>query len=122
MGEILHKKWILRPGHSSPNPERQAGHTCFFITSARITAREAGTNFSIRFIMQQGAGTLQACPLSPCRTTVPSGRPLRGGVWLTHRNFQTPEIWESSENTGLALQGASPVLSESFPGAPKSSL
>lgn len=38
--------------------------THFFIASARIMAQEAGTNFSIRFIIQQGAGIHQNCPVS----------------------------------------------------------
>lgn len=98
-------------GHkaTASSPERQAGHTgASFITLARITAQEAGTNFSIRFIMQQGAGILQACSLSLCRTELPSGWLLRraGETRITNKNFQILDIPESLENIEQASHQA----------------
>ena len=58
--------------------------------------------------------------MSLCRTKLPSGWPLGGATRLTNRNFQTPDIRQSSENRGLAVQAAS--LSKPFPGISKSSL
>lgn len=53
--------------------------------------------------------------MSPCRTKLPSGWPLRRAATLTNRNSQTPGIGSPLQNTGLALQATFfPVLSTSF--------
>lgn len=89
---------------TSHSPERQAGHTqahqhehtlshtYFFIASARIMAQEAGTNFSIRFIMQQGAGIRQNCPVS---------------VYLSDRSLENSKKSNGDTLAGL-LMGPNP--------------
>lgn len=67
-------------------------HTYFFIASARIMAQEAGTNFSIRFIMQQGAGIRQNCPVS---------------VYLSDRSLENSKKSNGDTLAGL-LMGPNP--------------